>query len=401
LKKSTINSNTFEAKNTKPALQMKLLFVIPSITNYFTFLEGLIDTLKDRGHKVHLATSRKHIARISAYRREIRCEVHDIDFPRALAPIRHYRAGKKVKDLVHKINPDIVNVHFSAALFTAMIGKDGSWPPTTGTIHGLGSPLISGWRKAIIARAEKWSTNRADEVYVLTSDDRDYLSKMAPNAKVNVLDSFGIGCDLNRFNPKNIDRKKADTLKAELGIEQRDFVYVFIGRQTHFKGFDKVVKAFLKTREKHKNSKLLLVGEKDRIHPTSLRPQFEKALQTDPSIIRVGWRENVQDYLAISDLNVFPSEREGMPVNLMESLAMGVPVLTINSRGCRDVVRQNIDGRVLDDRSINALSIEMNELQENSSLLEKYAQNAVEGSGRFDREHFLEAQFGIFERLAG
>ena len=75
---------------------MKLLFVIPSITNYFTFLEGLIDALTKRNHEVHLATSRKHIARISAYRREIKCEVHDIDFPRALDPFRHYAAGKKV-----------------------------------------------------------------------------------------------------------------------------------------------------------------------------------------------------------------------------------------------------------------------------------------------------------------
>ncbi len=117
---------------------MKLLFVIPSITNYFTFLEDLTDALKKRGHEVHLATSRKHIARISEYRRTIDCVVHDIDFPRAIDPFKHLAASNKVNQLVQDIKPDIVNIHFSAALFTSTLRKGKSWPVSTGTIHGLG-----------------------------------------------------------------------------------------------------------------------------------------------------------------------------------------------------------------------------------------------------------------------
>lgn len=380
---------------------MKLLFVIPSITNYFTFLEELIEALTDRGHEVHLATSRKHIARISAYRREIKCPVHDIDFPRAIDPIRHFAAGRKVKNLVHLLRPDIVNIHFSAALFTAMLGKDDKWPVTTGTIHGLGSPLISGWRKMIISNAEKWSTSRVDEVYVLTQDDKTYLQKLTKKANVKVLESCGIGCDLERFDREKTDWEKIEDLKNELGIREGDFVYIFIGRQTHFKGFDKVVRAFLKTKQTHPESKLLLVGEKDRIHPTSLKTKFEKELKTNQSIIKVGWRENVQDYLAFSHLNVFPSEREGLPVNLMESLAMGVPVLTVNSRGCRDVVRHNVDGVIISNSDVNELARAMRDLQDNREKLNRFSVQAIAGRERFDRKHFIQTQFKIFERLTG
>lgn len=380
---------------------MKLLFVIPSITNYFTFLEGLIDRLNQRGHEVHLATSRKHIARISAYRRDIKCEVHHIDFPRAIDPFRHYQAARRVRKLVHDLKPDIVNVHFSAALFTTMLGKDDAWPVSTGTIHGLGSPLIRGWRKVIISQAEKWSAERVDRVYVLTKDDRDYLQSRAQNASVHVLKSFGIGCDLDRFNPETVSAESVAKIRTEIGINPDDFVYVFIGRQTNFKGFDKVVRAFIETRKTHSNSKLLLVGEKDRIHPTSLKPRFEKMLKTDPSIIRVGWRENVQEYLAVSDLNVFPSEREGLPVNLMESLAMGVPVLTINSRGCRDVVRHEVDGLVIDNHSVEALANAMRKLQNDRETLAAYSKDAVLGRGRFDRNIFIEKQFELFRDLTG
>jgi glycosyltransferase involved in cell wall biosynthesis len=380
---------------------MKLLFVIPSITNYFTFLEDLIETLNEKNHEVHLATSRKHIARISAYRRGIQCEVHDIDFPRALDPFRHYSAAQKVKKLIARLNPDIVNVHFSAALFTTTLGKDNSWPITTGTIHGLGSPLIGGWRKTIISQAEKWSAERVDEVYVLTDDDRDYLQKKASKARVFTLKSFGMGCDLKRFHPDTVSEERRKELKDELGISEHDFVYIFIGRQTNFKGFDKVVRSFLETRETHPKSRLLLVGEKDRIHPTSLKPKFEKALKTDPSIIKVGWRENVQEYLAIAHLNVFPSEREGLPVNLMESLAMGVPVLTINSRGCREVVRNGVDGEVLAENTIESLVEAMRRLQDSPETLKEWSKNALDGRERFDRKLFIEEQLSIFRRLTG
>ncbi|MGB6035962.1 MAG: glycosyltransferase [Cryomorphaceae bacterium] len=378
---------------------MKLLFVIPSITNYFTFLEDLTHELILRNHEVHLATSRKHIARIDAYRRGIECEVHHIDFPRALAPFKHISAGRQVNALVQEIKPDLINIHFSAALFTTMLGKKDNWPASTGTIHGLGSPLIKGWRKYAISQAERWSSERVDEVFVLTQDDKDYLEEKAPKATVSVLNSFGMGCDLERFDPAGVSGETKQILREENGVKQNDFVFIFIGRQTHFKGFDKVVLSFLKLKETHRDIKLLLIGEKDRIHPTSKQQRFEKALKEDRDIVRVGWKENVQDYLAIADLNVFPSEREGLPVNLMESLSMGVPVITINSRGCKEVVRNNVDGLVLSDYDVEHLSAAMERLLVDRKALNKLAENALKGRDRFSRKHFIDDQLKTYERL--
>ncbi len=378
---------------------MKILFVIPSITNYFTFLEDLTHELIQKGHMVHLATSRKHIARIDAYRRGIECEVHHIDFPRALDPIKHLTAASQVNKLVQEIKPDIINIHFSAALFTTMLGKKDNWPPTTGTIHGLGSPLIKGWRKVAIAQAEKWSSERVDEVFVLTKDDQDYLRDKSKKARVSVLNSFGMGCDLRRFDPSFISENKKTELRSELGIEKGDFVFIFIGRQTYFKGFDKVVGSFVKLRRNYPNIKLLLIGEKDRIHPSSRKQRSDKSANGDKSIIRVGWRENVQDYLAIAHLNVFPSEREGLPVNLMESLSMGVPVITIDSRGCREVVRNDVDGLVLKNGSETEITSAMESLMTNPERLQALSANALNGRDRFDRKHFITDQLRIYNRL--
>lgn len=380
---------------------MKLLFIIPSITNYFTFLEDLVHRLHLRGHEVHLASSNKHIAQIDAYQRPLLCTLHNIDFPRALDPVRHFAAAGTLRKLVRSIKPDIVNVHFSAAVFTAMLAREKFWPPTTGTIHGLGSPLISGWRKLAISMAERWSAKNIDELYVLTQDDQKYLSSKAPEAVVKVLNSFGLGCDLNRFNQDNISETSKAELRRELKIDIKDFVFIFIGRQTNFKGFDKVIKSFLGIYAEKPHQKLLLIGAKDSIHPTNLGYKYEKALKEHPRIISAGWKENVQDYLSLAHLNVFPSMREGLPVNLMESLAMGVPVITINSRGCRDVVEDGITGVVLSDNEVEPLSRAMSELRDDENKRNAFSKNALEQRGKFDRNDFIKEQFEMYERLTG
>jgi len=85
----------------------------------------------------------------------------------------------------------------------------------------------------------------------------------------------------------------------------------------------------------------------------------------------------------------------------MESLAMGVPVLTVNSRGCREVVRNNVDGLVISENSIEALAEAMTALQDDSEKLSRFSKNAIAGRDRFDRSHFIHGQFELFERLTG
>jgi glycosyltransferase involved in cell wall biosynthesis len=100
-------------------------------------------------------------------------------------------------------------------------------------------------------------------------------------------------------------------------------------------------------------------------------------------------------------LNVFPSEREGLPVNLMESLAMGVPVVTVNSRGCREVVRHEVDGIMLDDYKTSRLVQAMTDLQNDRAKLQRFSEASLQGRERFDRKYFIKDQFEIFARLTG
>jgi glycosyltransferase involved in cell wall biosynthesis len=127
-------------------------------------------------------------------------------------------------------------------------------------------------------------------------------------------------------------------LRERLGIEPGHLVFIFAGRFVAFKGFDLTVRTFLQIAGTNPELRLLFVGAFDPLHPSGLTPAEDHAYKNCAQIIDAGYTDDVASYLAISDAMVFPSQPEGMPVCLMEALAMGVPVVTRASRGCRDVV---------------------------------------------------------------
>jgi len=105
----------------------------------------------------------------------------------------------------------------------------------------------------------------------------------------------------------------------------------------------------------------------------------------------------VAEWLATSDLCVFPSEREGMPVCLMEALCMGVPVVTSDSRGCRDVVRNGLDGIVLASPDTEGLVNAIGSLLEHPELLEGMRRESLRQRSHFDRRCYIEEQLKYLE----
>ena len=71
---------------------------------------------------------------------------------------------------------------------------------------------------------------------------------------------------------------------------------------------------------------------------------------------------------------------------------MGVPVITANTRGCRDVVRDGVDGVVLDEPSVDELANIIEELIREPIRLAEMKQAAIERRSSFDRKHFVVEQ---------
>jgi glycosyltransferase involved in cell wall biosynthesis len=117
-------------------------------------------------------------------------------------------------------------------------------------------------------------------------------------------------------------------------------------------------------------------------------------------VIRVGFTADVNLYLSISELFVFPSTKEGMPVCIMEALAMGVPVITTNSRGCNDLITDEINGLLLPENpSVKEISDAILKMYHNRGYLNRLKRNALSGRKDFDRTMYVDDQIDIYGKL--
>lgn len=375
---------------------MKIVFIIPSITNFHTFLSELNESLINEGHQVYLIAGEKPIVKgESPYSDHTSCEWFKIEFPRNFQPHKHLLAARKIDQIIQGINPDLVHVHFSAAMFTVSLAKKANWPPVIATIHGLAWPTRKGQSKTLLKKAEITSAKKMDQVLVLNQDD---LQKLHGNGLTNakILTTYGIGCNIHQFDRNQLDPKSIASLKRKFNIADNDIVFIFIGRQTQFKGFNKVIQAFMRIYHSRSSYHLLLIGENDYIHKSGLNPVEESLISQIPAIHQLGWRSNIEHFLAIADINVFPSSREGLPVNIMESLCMGIPVITINSRGCNELIVQNENGIILEDDSVDSLSKAMKHLAENLVLRNRLSQNGLLKREDYDRKLFIDKQIEFY-----
>lgn len=380
-------------QNDRPA---KLLIVIPLAGSIRAFLSELILALTRRGVEVHCACSGQ-IPELAGG--EAKVVFHDITMPRGMNPSRHLAAARELRKIVAAVQPDLIHVHFSAAMFTAAIARRRDWPPLVGTFHGLASPLINGWKRPLVGFAERWAARRFDRAWVLTQDDKALLAGSLGARRTGVVSPFGVGCDLQKFDRQNFDRTKIASIRSDLGISADAFAFVFVGRFVDFKGFGDVVRTFLSVADRCPAAVLLLAGSFDPTHPSGLSVAELAQMKHSDRIIDLGFRNDVDRLLAAADVMVFPSVREGVPVCVMESLAMGCPVITKDARGCRDVVRNGVDGIVVREGEAAGLANAMSCAYSDRQLMAAMSENAQAGRERFDRGVYVSMQIREYEML--
>ena len=371
---------------------MRLLLVVPTLSSYEAFLSDFAEAAMAAGHEVHAATQLalldgRSVDAHPSFKSGV--QLHRISMARGANPIAALKAAKELRGLVSQIQPDWIQAHFSAAALVCALAKTRSWPFTSCVIQGLACTLARGKARLAAWCGERLAMARLDEMWVLTDDDFDVIRGWDSN-KARLQKAPGFGCRLDRFNRQHYSAEWRSERRAELAIQANECVLIYVGRLAAFKGFDKVVKAYHDLSGRGIPVRLLILGAFDSLHPSGLSEAEIVELKNDPAVLMPGWQENVAEWLAFSDLCVFPSEREGMPVCLMEALCMGVPVVTSDVRGCRDVVRDGVDGVILKDVLSTLLALRIKGIVQSPDDLKVMHENALNRRSFFDRNLFVQ-----------
>lgn len=371
-----------------------ILLITPSLAA-LGFLRSLLLALDKIGVDVHLASSSRGFAKV-----EVPHQVtyHEIDMQRGANILGHIKAAKALNKIVNCIQPDLIDTHYSAAMVTSALARRKNWPISIATVQGLRFPHSKGIAKLTDTLAELGSGLRMEQVSVLTECDLIAAQKYRVN-NFRLQQSLGFGCDLTRFDPTLFSSKDKTSLRKTLGISGNVTLCIYVGRYVKFKGFDVALRAFNEASKQDPNLHLLLCGTADTLHPSGVSSDELEDLKTHPKISDLGWTSSIEKYLSISDICLFPSEREGVPVSLMEALSMGVPVITADSRGCRDVVTDGTDGYVLQGRNHRKYAEKIIELSHNTQHLNKLSEAALGNRAKFDSRNFVSESIGEYQRF--
>ena len=110
--------------------------------------------------------------------------------------------------------------------------------------------------------------------------------------------------------------------------------------------------------------------------------KLSKELGVEKKVHLLGFRRDIPEICKISDLFVFPSLREGLPVSMMEAMACGLPVICSDIRGNRDLIQENIGGYLANPKDINAFVNLIQKLIYSSEIRETFGlnnMNRIEG----------------------
>ena len=271
---------------------------------------------------------------------------------------------------------DIVHTHGTKAGIIGRIAARITGVPII--IHGLhGSALdafSSKWLNILFLYLERLAGYFTDaHISVSTILSQNYLKQKIgkPERYYTVRSGMELG-SFSRDNEPGIEAKR-----KELSIGSDDFVLGNISRLELLKGHSLLLKAFkiLTEQEKDKSRRIILMiigdgEEKENIY------QDIKELGLEKSVILKGYRNDIPNILAVVDLLVHTSFREGLPRVMVQAAATGVPMVAFNVDGIPEIIRDDYNGFLVEPKNINQLVEKITIYLRKPELLKMHGDNS-------------------------
>lgn len=295
-----------------------------------------------------------------------------------------YDLGHKLTDGVrnlyrafHQARPDVIHFH-----------------NPTPTIYGAGSAKAAGVRVVISTRHSLVAKPRhAEEIkYAIASLFCDRVVGICDATVANLK-------ALHSILPGKLARVYNGVLpmariSAENCPPKEGFTLLFVGRLEPVKNLTLLLEAFSKAHLRNRNLRLWVVGE------GSERPKLE-ALTRSLGITAVvkfwGQQLNVAPFYSAADLFTMSSTSEGLPLSLLQSFSIGLPVVVTDVGGMSEVVRFADAGMTVPANSPDGLATAIFKLSQNESEQHRLGANAATAYQKyFSLEKTVEAYMRIY-----
>lgn len=366
---------------------MKILYVASNWQHLIHFHIPYIESLRARGHTVHVAAGGE--------RRDFPCadRVIALPFQKKLLSPANFRAARQLSQVMRRERYDLIAVHTSlAAFFTRLAARLARADcPVCNTVHGYlfddESPLL---KRTVLLWAEKLMAPVTDTVVVMAKQDEE-IARRHRLYRRELRFIRGMGVDFSRFPPITPSARRE--ARQALGLTQGEFWLVFAGEFSPRKNQPLLIEALALLPER---VRLLLLGdgaELERCRTLARERGVADRVRFE------GYRSDTSRYYAASDLCVSSSRSEGLPFNLMEAMGMGLPVVATAVKGHTDLVKPDRNGILVPFGDAAAFAAAVEELLESPEKRAEYGAHNIADREAYSLGSVLSENIAIYEAL--
>lgn len=329
-----------------------ILASVPSMIEQFNM--NNIKILQDLGYEVEVAANFEEGGTLSCKRlQEFKEELEQknikyihIPFSRNPFSTKNIQAYKLTKKLLIENEYELIHLHSPiGGVCGRLAAKKCKKTKVIYTAHGFhfykGAP-IKNW--IIYYPIEKYLSKYTDVLITINQEDYERAIKKIKTKSIQLV--HGIGVDKNKFDFEMLQEEKSQ-LRQELNLEEDDFVMICVGELNKNKNQIMAIETMKDLiAQNEKNIKLLLVGE------GNLKAFYEEKIREyhlENNVYLLGYRKDISKLLKISNVLISLSYREGLPVNVIEAMIAGLPLIVTNCRGSRELVQNGVNGYVIED----------------------------------------------------
>jgi glycosyltransferase involved in cell wall biosynthesis len=336
-------------------------------------LKGQLRFFKEQGFEVWMASSITDLTRIKSLEERENSSHFALPLTRKITPLKDLIAIWKTYSLIKKLKPSIVHTHTPKA---GMVGMIAAWlagvPIRLHTIAGL--PLMEkiGFTKQLLIYIEKITYLFATAIYPNSFGLHDFITKNISNSsKIRVIgNGSSNGIDIEHYKKTDKLIAKSSEIKNNLELNQKFFIWIFIGRVVKDKGINELIEAFVSFQKENSKNYLIIVGNfEQELDP--LLPEIKDLINNHEYISHVGFQNDIRPYLLMADVLVFPSYREGLPNVPMQASCLDLPVIATDINGCNEIVKHKINGILIKPKCKYSIKHAMELIYNNESLRNK------------------------------
>jgi glycosyltransferase involved in cell wall biosynthesis/ribosomal protein S18 acetylase RimI-like enzyme len=293
-------------------------------------------------------------------------------------------------DILHTHNP-------KPGLYGRVLGRLAGVPIVVNTVHGLyATEDDPPGRRAAVYLTEGVASRFSDAELVQSVEDLELMTRYHITRRHRSA-LLGNGVDLARFDPGRFSPEERERVRAEIGARPDQVVVGSVGRLVAEKGYPELVEAAESLPDSYV---VVAIGPDDPEKPDALGPGFVARAET-AGVRLLGMRTDVDRWYAAMDVFVLASHREGFPRAAMEAAASGLPVVATDIRGCRQVVEDGVNGRLVPVGDAAALTEAIRAIGDDPAARRAMGEaSRVKALDEFDEDRIVHTVYSTYHAVA-